>query len=219
MSGDISNWSLQRKLLAAFFAVGLVPLLVASGIVLKVANDALYASASNQLESLREAKRSEIQTYFTTIRDQVLTSAESSMTIAAMREFRRAFHETQAASNLTDGQKAKVKAYYDDQFGVEYKSQNGVPPDIGKLLPSSSLELYRQYRYIAGNEHPLGSKDALDHASLDGEEYDEVHRKYHPMFRSFLSKFGYYDIFLVDPETGHIVYSVFKELDLSLIHI
>ena len=31
----------------------------------------------------------------------------------------------------------------------------------------------------------------------------------------FLEKFGYYDIFLVDPETGDLVYTVFKELDYT----
>ena len=30
-----------------------------------------------------------------------------------------------------------------------------------------------------------------------------------------LKKFGYYDIFLIDPQSGHIVYSVFKELDYA----
>ena len=38
---------------------------------------------------------------------------------------------------------------------------------------------------------------------------------YHPIIRNFLHKFGYYDIFLVDPKTGHIIYSVFKELDFA----
>jgi len=33
--------------------------------------------------------------------------------------------------------------------------------------------------------------------------------------RSFLDKFGYYDIFLIDDKTGDIVYSVFKELDFT----
>jgi len=33
--------------------------------------------------------------------------------------------------------------------------------------------------------------------------------------RTFLEKFGYYDIFLVDIDSGDIVYSVFKELDYS----
>ena len=33
--------------------------------------------------------------------------------------------------------------------------------------------------------------------------------------RNFLEKFGYYDIFLIDIDTGHIVYSVFKEADYA----
>jgi anti-anti-sigma regulatory factor/HAMP domain-containing protein len=38
---------------------------------------------------------------------------------------------------------------------------------------------------------------------------------YHPIIRSYLKRFGYYDIFLVDHETGHIVYTVFKEVDFG----
>jgi methyl-accepting chemotaxis protein len=49
----------------------------------------------------------------------------------------------------------------------------------------------------------------------DGSIYSKFHSKYHPVIRSYLQKFGFYDIFLVDPETGHIVYSVFKELDYA----
>ncbi|MEW7983841.1 MAG: hypothetical protein AB2812_14030 [Candidatus Sedimenticola endophacoides] len=37
----------------------------------------------------------------------------------------------------------------------------------------------------------------------------------HAIFRDFQRRFGYYDIFLVEPERGHIVYSVFKELDFA----
>ena len=36
-----------------------------------------------------------------------------------------------------------------------------------------------------------------------------------PRIRSYLEKFGFYDIFLIDNETGHIVYSVFKEVDFA----
>jgi methyl-accepting chemotaxis protein len=50
---------------------------------------------------------------------------------------------------------------------------------------------------------------------MHGETYDRIHKKYHPVFRNFLHKFEFYDIFLVDPDTGHIVYSVFKELDYA----
>ncbi len=45
--------------------------------------------------------------------------------------------------------------------------------------------------------------------------HSNLHANVHPVIRNFLEKFGYYDIFLVDPESGDIVYSVFKELDYS----
>ncbi len=35
------------------------------------------------------------------------------------------------------------------------------------------------------------------------------------MISSFRQRFGYYDIFLVDAQSGDIVYTVFKELDFS----
>ena len=54
----------------------------------------------------------------------------------------------------------------------------------------------------------------LDNAS-DFSAYSKRHAEIHPIVRSYLEKFGYYDIFLVDHQTGHIVYSVFKELDFA----
>ena len=51
--------------------------------------------------------------------------------------------------------------------------------------------------------------------AADESEYSKIHSKYHPIIRSYLKKFGYYDIFLVDHRTGHIVYTVFKEADYA----
>lgn len=47
----------------------------------------------------------------------------------------------------------------------------------------------------------------------DGSEYSEVHAQYHYMFQDYMEAYGYYDIFLVDPHSGAIVYSVWKEDD------
>ncbi len=84
-------------------------------------------------------------------------------------------------------------------------------------LPPSAITA--QYLYIQENSNPLGSKHLLD-AADDGSEYSRHHARYHPSIRQFLEEFGYYDIFLIDAESGEIVYSVFKELDYgtSLLH-
>jgi hypothetical protein len=71
-----------------------------------------------------------------------------------------------------------------------------------------------QYQYIAANPHPLGSKNSLDRAN-DGSRYSELHALIHPYLRTALGKFGLYDIFLVEPRNGTVVYTVFKELDFA----
>ena len=214
-----SGWTLKRKLLVAFLSAGLIPLLIGGFIVNQQASIALETAAFNQLESLREVKKQEVENYFQTIHDQVLTMSESTMTVFAMNTLKKGFHQTKGLDKLSEEEiaqsKARLKDYYQNQYGAEYENQNSKRIEISRIMPTDDLEIYRQDRYISSNQHPLGSKDALDHAPLVGEQYDRVHRKYHPAFRSFLHKFGYYDIFLVDPDTGHIVYSVFKELDYA----
>ena len=45
--------------------------------------------------------------------------------------------------------------------------------------------------------------------------YNRSHKVFHPSFDYYLQQFGYYDIFIVDSESGNIVYSVYKELDYA----
>ena len=66
--------------------------------------------------------------------------------------------------------------------------------------------------YIFRNPHPTGKKLELVEAG-DDSEYTRVHGKYHPIFKDYLERYGYYDIFLIDNETGDLVYSVYKEDD------
>ncbi|MEO0836003.1 MAG: adenylate/guanylate cyclase domain-containing protein [Cyanobacteria bacterium J06642_3] len=71
-----------------------------------------------------------------------------------------------------------------------------------------------QYHYLANNSHPVGQKDELERAE-DNSKYSEIHQSYHYLFRNLIKRFGYYDLFLIDAETGDIVYSVYKETDYS----
>jgi len=83
---------------------------------------------------------------------------------------------------------------------------------FSKYLPKDKNSTVLQYYYIVANPHKKGLKHHLDNAG-DSSSYSKAHEFYHPIIRSYLEKFGYYDIFLVDHETGHVVYTVFKEVD------
>ena len=150
----------------------------------------------------------------------MLTFSEDRMIIDAMRDFTSAFDKFRSENNIAQNQidryKTELFQYYKNQFAPEFAKQNENKSanikSIYSKLDHDSIAL--QYQYIQANQHPLGEKHKLDRAN-DASTYSAIHAKYHPAIRSFLEKFGYYDIFLVHPKTGDIIYSVFKELDYT----
>ncbi len=214
------NLKMKSKLIAAFLLVGLVPFAAIGATALMQASAEIETQAFQKLAAVREIKKNSIEDYFRTIRDQVLTLSEDTMIIDAMRAFPEAATSFREENNLSDEQLAamrgELKGYYTGQFAPEYAKQNdGAKADVdgiyAKLDPDS---IALQYHYIQANKNPLGEKHMLNRAG-DVSAYSTIHAKYHPAIRSFLEKFGYYDIFLVDPQSGDIVYSVFKELDYT----
>ena len=184
------------------------------------ARSALERQRSDQLTAIRQVKGAAIEHYFQQIEDQIITFSENGMVIQAMRDFRSAFAayqtETAADAKPIEVMRQELLTYYTEQFTPEYGRQNnGAQPDISMMFDQLDADtIALQYAYIQANPHPLGSKHELDRG--EGEtQYHHVHGRVHPAIRSYLEKFGYYDIFLVDPISGDIIYSVFKELDYT----
>ncbi len=180
----------------------------------------LREEAVSKLVAVRDVKKSQVSRYFKTIQGQILTFSENQMVVDAMGGFSEAFRNFRSDLEITSGelkqQRQELKTYYTNDFTTEYKKQNeGNAPNVENYfnqLDDDSIAL--QYQYIKANKNPLGSKHLLDRAEVQSR-YSKLHSKVHPIIRDFLEKFGYYDIFLVDPDTGDIVYSVFKELDYT----
>ena len=87
-------------------------------------------------------------------------------------------------------------------------------PLVDTYLPQSNAGRYLQYKFIADNPFPLGSKYQLNNAG-DGSDYSKAHALYNPKFKRIIQLFDYYDIFLIDGETGNVIYNVSKELDFA----
>lgn len=212
--------SINHRLIIAFLIFGLAPFAVIGSVLLYESSKEIEKQAFQKLTAVAENKKNSIERYFNTIRDQVTTLAKSTMIIDAMRDFGgtfKTFREENAVTpaNITP-MKSELTKYYKDQFAVEFaKQNNGANADVDKLysaLDDDSIAL--QYYYIQANQNPIGKKDKLDKAN-DQSVYSKFHAKYHPAIRDFLEKFDYRDIFLVDPKTGDIIYSVFKEPDFT----
>ncbi|MAT70711.1 MAG: hypothetical protein CMJ58_14445 [Planctomycetaceae bacterium] len=223
--------NVRGKLTAGFLACGLVPLAisaVAGYMALNGGLEKVQTSAAEDmktkvvanLESQRALKANQIEKYFETIRDQVLTFSEDRMVVSAMHKLGDAFDSYRDQAGVDEQalaeQRSELATYYTGEFSAEFRSQNaGADPNALQYfnqLDDDSIAL--QYEYIRANSNPLGSKHQLDAGSAD-TDYNLLHAELHPVVRDYLEKFGYYDIFLVDHETGDIVYSVFKELDFT----
>ncbi len=213
-----SDLRLRNKLLIAMLVAGLLPLGITTYVVTQRSGAALQQAAFQQLESVREVKKSQVERYFSQLHQQVRELAESTMTIDAFHQLRDGFAALPEdlpsdAAHMQD-YRAKVDAYYREGFAQHYRETTGKGVDTAALMPQTPSALIAQYLYIAANPKPLGSKDELL-ASEDGSRYSRAHSRYHPRLRSFLKRFGYYDIFLVDAKSGDVIYTTFKELDFT----
>ena len=168
----------------------------------------LRRESFNKLTAVREIKRAGIERYFESIENQIVTFSEDQMVVDAMRDFSHSFEsfrgENQVSPERIEEMRRELKTYYVDEFAVEYEAQNGRQPPIDQyydMLDDDSIVL--QYYHIQTNPNPLGSKHIMDRAS-DESHYSDLHDKFHPIVREYLELFGYYDIFLVDPDSGDI---------------
>ena len=220
----LKNLKINVKLVIFFLLIGLVPLGTIGIISLNKAKTSLEERTKAQLTSVRELKAARIEDYFKFIRKQMVSLSDDNMIIEAAKDFRQAF--TDVVQEANNGQpinpvqlevyRNEVINYYRNEYGGEYKNRNGGKTvDAGSLYSNLDDEsIVLQYNYIPGNPNPLGNKHLLNKAS-DGSSWSDYHARYHPHIAHFLDEFGFYDIFICDPVTGDIVYTVFKELDFT----
>ncbi|HEY9705768.1 MAG TPA: HAMP domain-containing protein, partial [Allocoleopsis sp.] len=168
----------------------------------------------NQLNSVRIAKANQIESYFENIRNEIDVLSEDLMIINAVKDF-KATYKTLENKKLADNEQQKLNKFYTQQYLTKLGQNNGEgSPVLEQYMPKNLAARYLQYQYIANNPNPLEKKNLLD-TSGDPSDYNKIHSKYHPIFRNIYQKFGYYDIFLIDPSTGNIIYSLLKETDFG----
>lgn len=214
---------LKQKITLVAVLLCVIPLLVSAvltnSIASSQANSALKDVSEQRLVSLMNVKKGQIEDYFSTIKSQLVSLANSQQLANAVVNFSQASKNYALETQQFDRSKVttQLRRYYDNDFSTQYLDQNpgSTPVQSAQLLSKLSLNaLALQNTFIAQNPAPIGAKDTLT-APDDGSRYSFFHQKYHPYLQDFLQRFGFYDIFLVDADTGMVVYSVYKELDYA----
>jgi methyl-accepting chemotaxis protein len=211
---------LKTKLTLGAVLLGFIPALISTILIGTIATstgqELIKEQAKNQLIAVRETTSENIEGYFNTIRNQVLTFSHDRMIIDAMGTFKKAFNEAEQSAPLSNNDSQALENYYQSQFGVVYQESNPssavIPLELLDGLSNKTKAF--QSKFISNNTFPLGEKDRLIRPK-GASDYADAHEYYHPSIQDFLKRFEFYDIFLVDSDTGNIVYSVFKELDFA----
>ncbi|MCA9107117.1 MAG: HAMP domain-containing protein [Planctomycetales bacterium] len=231
LKSSIARRSIRSKTTRLALLLGLVPLTIvafagltmsyfSSSQSLVATREALEAETQGKLEAIRDEKARSLEQYFDAIQAQLEVMTQLPLVKNALRDLPSEFDAYAAEAGLSpsdvEARRQSLATYYRDQFGVQYQERTGggSSPAEEWLSQLDAAAVALQYAYIANNVHPLGSKHELVSAEA-GVTYDQSHADSHPPFRSLLDELGYYDVFLVEPSGGRVVYTVFKELDFA----
>ena len=196
----------------AIATLTVITAIVVGSLAYWVSSEALEKASFNQLVSVRELKADQVDSFFLTIRNQVVALSANRMVIDAMTSFHDAFGSGSMSDQMEDT--TVLRAFYGEEFMSRARDAQAPVDNAVDLWPADPRSQQMQHHYLAANPFPIGEKYQLDRSS-DGSRYSDVHTNYHPFLRDFSKRFGFYDLFLVDAKTGYIVYSVEKEIDFA----
>ena len=199
------------KVAIALLLGGLVPV----GVVMKLEIDrfAAYsrAAAEDEVRTSMGLKAVAVQQYV----DQVVHVVGA---IADLPQTAVGLSDLDAAADALEGNlsvmpdMAKLNERYDVQLErTETPAAGARERWVGGL---DLLGRKLQHLYVSGNPNALGEKQLLDDAG-DGSDYSRLHAELHPVYRNFMERYGFYDVFLIEPHEGRIIYSVYKEVDFA----
>uniref|UniRef100_B8HPQ6 Adenylate/guanylate cyclase with integral membrane sensor n=1 Tax=Cyanothece sp. (strain PCC 7425 / ATCC 29141) TaxID=395961 RepID=B8HPQ6_CYAP4 len=209
----LKHLSIKSKLQIMLLIVSLGSIVVVAYLSLSKAQQILTQRIFAQLTSVRTAKADQIETYFHTLRHQLETLSESRMVATAMQDFNRDYQKLNDQKIPPVWDRA-IESYYNQEFLPRLSKHIDGTPIFATYRPTSPESRFLQYQYIAHNPNPVGEKDDLLQPK-DGSNYSKVHALYHPFFRNLVQRLGYEDLFLIDAETGDVIYSVKKETDFA----
>lgn len=211
------NIKASVKLAAATVATSCLALGITAWVALGASRGALLADREESLAALVATRKTQIESYFTQIHDQIRTFGLrvdiADATLSFAESFAALPDEADALGLDVDRMHRSVLGYYEREFRPRLTDAGLAYRGSGEYVPDSASGLIGQAMYIAQNPNAVGSKLRLDRDARN-LSYNAVHELYHPSIRAYLDAFGYYDIFLFDTE-GNLVYSVFKETDYA----
>ena len=218
---DPKKLSIKSKIQLLLIIVIFGALLSISIIGLFYLKSTILKSSADKLFSVQEAKKQHIELFFQQIQNEIKVFSQNEVVVDAAKDFKNAFQSVanddyySSSSSVMERMSKLLTNYYETEYLGEIKEKLDVEIDAEQFLSDNNNSKLLQYLYIVNNNKPADLKYLMNRADADASIYGDVHEKYHPFFRNIMASFKYSDIYLIDNNSGDIVYSVRKKLDFS----
>ena len=212
--------SIKTKILIVSIALAVIPVVIVSFLLGKQAStdagQALQQQVANQLISIREIKKGQIENYLKNLEKKVTSYSVDAGVVSYMTKLSIYYQSSKKDLADVSEQKQNLSAFYTGQYAEAYQEWNGqsAPAVDSYLTKLDNVGIALQNSFLALNDAAFGEKHNLIDPE-DGTPYAGAHGESHSTLKSFYNKLEVLDMYLVDPK-GNVVYSVQK---LSLIHI
>ncbi len=190
---SLKNVKMKPKLISLFLIAGLVPIVIVGFFSSFKAQKSLIHDAHNQLTSVREIKKEEVQEYFHQRRENMNVLVE---TVGTLRK--EAFDKLEA---IQHAKMDAIQSYFTDMFMKMNMFANS--KDVKELY--DRLVVYHDET----DTPPRGNYDVTTY------EYDNIWSTLGTTIKEFQEKSGVYDVFMICEAHGHVMYSAAKEDDLG----
>ena len=210
-----ASWNLTTRLVALCVLIGVGSIALVSSLIYGKLHTTLIAEGTDHLESIRENRTGTVEDHlYGAISGELRTFSENLMTVDAVKGFVQGWSAipTELANALGEYDE-EVMHYYETEYRTRLTAAGGEWEGAGAYLPQQETGMLLQGQYIARNPFEPGTKHMFEGTRV-ASTYNEAHKKFHPVVRSYLETFGFYDIFLIDLD-GNVVYSVYKECDFA----
>jgi class 3 adenylate cyclase len=198
----------------ALLAVAIISLVAASAVTLIRASadaDTLLQARSRALLSLQAR---EVERYLGGTRRSISALAASDRLARVADEFATAYQQLDDLPPAdVKGAEADLAAWYDSRLLPDIDLATGQAPPLRRLLPDTTAAQYLQRRYVITDAE--STADDAPPAPADGDSWSAVHAEADPALADLADATGLDDLYLIDADTGIVVYSVDKLPDFA----
>lgn len=210
----LSNFSIRTNITLGFLVIVFSGIAIVSTISYFAGRNLLERVTFDKLIAIRNIKAGQVVQYLEMLRDQCLSTSESTMIFDAMRELNDGFNALTASPQELAEYTESLKQFYTNEFLPKLNQTATSLYTLQDYFPLDTQTIISQAWYLANNPHSIQKKSDFARANIS-HAYNDAHEKFHSIFKRYAKRVGITDLYLVDLQTGHVVYSLAKEVDFG----